>query len=256
VTLCCSPCANGSLAAGDYCIDIASHTAALQMHISCPQACPCVCALHIRIASLHVGCMTCPVLRGMSLQIAIDIVQGLKVFASKLPAERAAAFLPELEAAAAPAMPDESADEWQPYLVMLDRLRDRGVKVHSHSYRDCRLPVWLTAGANLDMACLHWLIELQRCRGQGYQPMQRVTRHSAVTDVVWLVQGKTPRAALKKAGARGGRGTAQRPGRRISFAEQDSQEESGARDDEQPEEEVNAGGRDCEAICAHRHRKY
>lgn len=26
-------------------------------------------------------------------------------------------------------MPDESADKWQPYLVMLDRLRDRGVKV-------------------------------------------------------------------------------------------------------------------------------
>ena len=70
-------------------------------------------------------------LRGMSLQIAIDIVQGLRIFASKLPADRAAAFLPELEAAAAPAMPDESADEWQPYLVMLDRLRDRGVKVHS-----------------------------------------------------------------------------------------------------------------------------
>jgi hypothetical protein len=28
-------------------------------------------------------------------------------------------------------MPDESADVWQPYLMMLDRLRDRGVKVHS-----------------------------------------------------------------------------------------------------------------------------
>lgn len=30
---------------GSYCIDIASHTAALQMHISCPHVCQCVCAL-------------------------------------------------------------------------------------------------------------------------------------------------------------------------------------------------------------------
>ena len=75
-----------------------------------------------------------------------------------------------------------------------------------------------------------------------------------MTDVVWLVQGKTPRAALKKAGARGGRGTAQRSGRRISFAEQESQEESAARDDDEAEEEVSAGGRDCETIYAHRHR--
>ena len=65
------------------------------------------------------------------VRLASGIVQGLRLFASKLPAECAAVFLPELEAAAAPAMPDESADEWQPYLTVLDALRDRGVKVRA-----------------------------------------------------------------------------------------------------------------------------
>ena len=56
-------------------------------------------------------------------------LQGLKNFASKLPAERAEAFAAELEAAAAAAGPDEAADAWQPYYVLLDQLRDRAVKV-------------------------------------------------------------------------------------------------------------------------------
>lgn len=78
---------------------------------------------------------------------------------------------------------------------------------------------------------------------------------SASDNSCLVVQGKTPRAALKKAGARGGRSTAQRAGRRISFAEQDSQEESGAGDDDEAEEEVNAGGRDCETLCAPKHHE-
>jgi hypothetical protein len=76
-----------------------------------------------------------------------------------------------------------------------------------------------------------------------------------VTYVGWWVQGKTPRAALKKAGARGGRSTAQRSGRRISFAEQDSQEEAASADDDEPEQEVNNGGRDCSRRLCGRWRR-
>ena len=71
-----------------------------------------------------------------------------------------------------------------------------------------------------------------------------------MTYVGWWVQGKTPRAALKKAGARGGRSTAQRSGRRISFAEQESQEEPASADDGEIEEEVNGGGHEIDSLCA------